>query len=139
MINLENLALSSAVILMTAALNQEIEAPDEESMEILLDSTMRLLAIAGSIGGGFMALTFFPAKPRTDKERERSKLGGDAVRWLACSIFGGSFSPFVIEHVLPKYDIPITTSSVLALSSFLGLFAWAIASGLQVCVKKYFK
>lgn len=114
------LATTVAVFIMASAVNQEAAGT-----EVLMDSTLRLLSIAGSIGGGFMALAFFPTKK---KEEEKNTVKRDAIRWLGCSIFGGSFSPFVIEHLLPKYGVEVNTSTALATSAFLGMFAWAIVA-----------
>ena len=129
-IHLESLATTVAFCFFAGAMNQEIH-----QNEMLLDSTLRLLSFAGAIGGGFMALAFFPTQRIHDKQ---SMLKADAVRWIACSLFGGSFSPIIAEHILPRHGLPLTTSTVLATSAFLGMFAWLLVAGLHHFIKSKF-
>lgn len=128
--NLESFATTAGFLFFASAVNQEAA-----QSEVLLDSTLRLLSIAGAIGGGFMALAFFPTPIALAKKEGVSKksaiIRADAARWLACSIFGGSFAPFVAESVLPCYGLPLTASTTLATSAFLGMFAWLLASVLH--------
>ena len=94
----------------------------EPATGVLLDSTLTVLALAGAVGGGFMAVAFFPKKDQ--KQSIRTEL----IRWLGCAMFGGTFSPFIIDHILPKWEISVSPSTALATSAFLAMFAWAIVA-----------
>lgn len=130
MTNLTNFATIAGFSLFASAINQEAA-----QAELLMDSTLRLLSFAGAIGGGFMALAFFPT---SKKEESTSTVKADAIRWVACSLFGGSFSPVVSEFILPKYGLPLTTSTALATSAFLGMFAWLIVAIIHRIIKSKF-
>tara|TARA_R100001530_G_scaffold42175_3_gene32121 strand:- start:2674 stop:3147 length:474 start_codon:yes stop_codon:yes gene_type:complete len=123
-------ALVAGLLCLASAAVQGVAGQPEgtQTAEVLRDSTLTLLSFAGSIGGGFMALAFFPTKH--DKGTPtRNQLRADAMRWLSCSIFGGVFSPFVVEYILTKRGFPVSASVALATSAFLGLFAWLFVRG----------
>ena len=129
-VQLSNLASIAVLSLFASAANQQAA-----QAELLLDSTLRMLSFAGAIGGGFMALAFFPTKK---KEVGAATLREDAIRWVACSLFGGSFAPIVSEFFLPKYGLPLTTSTALATSAFLGMFAWLLVAIIHRIIKSKF-
>jgi hypothetical protein len=73
-----------------------------------------------------MAIAFFP--PKQEQKGAKRSVKDEALRWVGCTVFGGTFSPFVIDGILPRYGLEVSASSVLATSAFMGMFAWAIVA-----------
>lgn len=93
--------------------------------EILLDATLLLVCVAGSVFGGIMSLAFYP--PKTSDGAERS-IKTDAMRWSACFVFGLSFSPLLLEQILPRWlGIYPSTGVAMAVSALLGMLSWMLA------------
>ncbi len=116
--------IQAGIYLSAAAVNAET-APDES---VLANETLRILTFAGAISGGFLAVAFFPKQNGTIRQ--------SAIKWLACSLFSGLFSPIVIDQVVLKTPANLNLSLVLAISGGIGMFAWFISNIVYLLLKK---
>lgn len=93
------------------------------SLALMDDSRLRLICIAGSLGGAVLSVMLF----KIDNHKE-------LVRKLCCSsISGVVFSPIVIRH----FQMDSSTDYVLAVSAVTALLSWSLLQILIPFVTKH--
>ena len=85
-------------------------------LSIIDDSKLRLICVAGSLGGAILSVGFFPP------ERNGNVIRGVALKLSCSSISGVMFTPAIMRW----FNIEFQTDIVLACSGTVSLLSWSV-------------
>lgn len=112
-------AVAGAIAAIMAANAPDPHEVMHAALNIIDDSKLRLICIAGSLGGAILSVGLMPPPPA---QSERAFIRRLALRISCASIAGVLFSPMLMRwlHIEPQTD------AVLAVSGIVSLASWSV-------------